>query len=75
MDFSKPTPLNLEYSRFFLIKPFPNANVITSIPVIDSNSSVNDNYDNNVKSCSSSDFLGSLISVVTCNCIVPSLIS
>ena len=52
-----------------------NSIVITSNPVIDSNSASNVYDDNIVQSNSSSDSLGSLISLVSCDGHVPSLIS
>ena len=52
-----------------------NSIVITSNPVIDSNSASNVYDDNIVQSSSSSDSLGSLISLVSCDGHAPSLIS
>ena len=52
-----------------------NSIVITSNPVIDSNSASNVYDDNIVQSNSSSDSSGSLISLVSCDGHVPSLIS
>ena len=51
-----------------------NSIVISSNPVIDSNSVSNVYDDNIVQSCSSSDSLGSLISLVSCDDHAPSLI-
>ena len=52
-----------------------NSIVISSNPVIDSNSASNINDDNIVQSYSSRDSLGSLISLVSCDGHAPSLIS
>ena len=52
-----------------------NSIVISSNPVIDSNSASNVYDDNIVQSYSSSDSLGSLISLVSCDGHAPSLIS
>ena len=52
-----------------------NSIVISNNPVIDSNSASNINDDNIVQSYSSSDSLGSLISLVSCDGHAPSLIS